>query len=70
MVPLLRPLLEDKRSAPLWGSEEVAEFQRYQYRVCDYAWALIAEILNRKSVIPADPSARDQQIAALVKALR
>ena len=70
VVSLLRPLLEDKRSAPLWGSEEVAEFQRYQYRVCDYAWALIAEILNRKSVIPADPSARDQQIAALVKELR
>lgn len=70
VVPLLRPMLEDKRSAPLWGSEEVAEYQRYQYRVCDYAWTLIAEILNRTSVIPTDPSARDQQIAALAKELR
>jgi len=57
----LRELLTDKRDAPVWGGEDFAEYQRYRYRVCDYAWALLNEITGRKVVISEDPAARDRQ---------
>lgn len=56
----LTALLSDKREAPTWGSEEHAEFKKYKYRVCDYAWALLNEIGGRKVTIPEDPAARDR----------
>ncbi|HVS81977.1 MAG TPA: hypothetical protein VHE60_09605 [Pyrinomonadaceae bacterium] len=56
----LTALLSDKRPAPVWGSEGYAEYQRYQYRVCDYAWALLNEIHGQKVPIPEDPAARDR----------
>lgn len=59
-VKPLTELLGDKRPAPVWGGEEYAEYQRYKYRVCDYAWALLNEIGGRKVQIPDDPVARDR----------
>lgn len=56
----LRELLSDKRDAPSWGYEHYAEYQRYKYRVCDYAWALLNEIHGQKIQIPEDPAARDR----------
>ena len=56
----LTALLTDKRAAPVWGGEEYVEYQRYKYRVCDYAWALLNEITGRKVAIPEDPTARDR----------
>jgi hypothetical protein len=56
----LMALFSDKRPAPVWGGEEYAEYQRYRYRVCDYAWALLNEINGRKVAIPEDPAARDR----------
>jgi hypothetical protein len=56
----LTALLTDKRPAPVWGSEGYLEYQRYQYRVCDYAWALLNEIKGQKVQIPEDPAARDR----------
>lgn len=62
----LSALLTDKRDAPVWGGEDFAEYQRYKYRVCDYAWAMLNEIRGQKVEIPQDPAARDrlQQPAA------
>jgi hypothetical protein len=65
-VEPLKALLRDKRAAPVWGSEEVMEYQKYKYRVCDYAWALLMEIRSKKSEIPTDPAVRDQQITRIL----
>lgn len=61
------PLLEDKRDAPVWGSEEFAEYQRYRYRVCDYAWAILKEIRKEKISIPESPTERDRLIQELAR---
>ena len=63
-IPFLTPLLQDKRPAPVWGSEEALESEKYHYRVCDYAYALISEINNQKWTPPVRPEERDQAIAA------
>jgi hypothetical protein len=63
----LKALLSDKRAAPVWGGEEYVEYQRYKYRVCDYAWALLNEIGGRKVAIPEDPTARDRLQAETAK---
>lgn len=59
IVRPLSELLRDTRSAPVWGGEYHGEYLRYRYRVCDYAWALLAAIRNEKIEIPADPAQRD-----------
>lgn len=61
----LRPLLDDTRPAPVWGSEEVVESQRYGYRVRDYAWGILRAIRGEQGEIPTNPAARDSLIAAL-----
>jgi hypothetical protein len=66
-VEPLRALLQDKREAPVWGSEEVMEYRKFKYRVCDYAWALLMEIKRGKVAIPVDPLSRDERIAAVLK---
>ena len=63
--PSLIALLKDTREAPMWGSEEVVEYQKYHYRVCDYAWALLTEIRGQKVEIPVDPAERDKLIAGV-----
>lgn len=35
--PALRKLLSDTRPAPVFGSQEYTIYQRYKFRVCDYA---------------------------------
>ena len=40
------------------------EYKRYNYRVSDYAWALLNEIRGQKIQIPEDPAARDRMQAA------
>ncbi len=61
----LLPLLDDTREAPTWGSEDYMEYDRYKYRVRDYAWALLAAIRKQQIDISPDPTVRDRQIAAL-----
>jgi len=61
----LLPLLDDKREAPTWGSEDYMEYEHYKYRVCDYAWALFAAIRKQQIEISPEPAARDRQIDAL-----
>src|SRR5215207_4922339 len=41
-------LLRDTTADPVWGSEDYREYLRYQYRVCDYAFALLREIDQQK----------------------
>ncbi len=64
-VPLLMQLLRDTREAPVWGSEETFEYQKYKYRLCDYAMALILEIQNKKTEIPVKPEDRDRIIKTI-----
>jgi hypothetical protein len=68
-VKPLSALLTDKRLAPVWGSEDFLEYDRYKYRVCDYAWAMLAAIRNQQIDISADPASRDRQIAAFLAQL-
>ena len=67
-VPALKELLRDTRDAPMWGSEEVVEYELYRYRVCDYAWALLTEIRGeaKKDAIPRDPKERDVLIEEML----
>ena len=58
----LQPFLKDDRPAQVWGSEEVTESDLYQYRVKDYAWAMLIEIRGERVEIPVDPVARDKLI--------
>ena len=58
----LSDLLQDKRPAPFWGDEEMMESQAYQYRVCDYAWAMLQEIRGMEVKLDPDPEARDRAI--------
>lgn len=60
--PLLS-LIEDKSAAPTWGTEGVAEYRRFGYRKCDYAWALLREVRNDKiTEMPVDSGERDRCI--------
>ena len=61
----LTPLLDDRRAAPVWGNEDYLEYDQYKYRVCDYAWAMLAAIRKQQIDISPDPAVRDRQIAAL-----
>jgi len=64
-VPYLEKLLEDKRPAPVWGSEEAIIYEQYKFRVCDYALALLNEIAPRRKVdLPVAPGDRDALISA------
>ena len=51
----------------MWGSDEVVEYNRYKYRVCDYAWAMLNEIRDKKVEIPTDPAERDKLIEMVSK---
>lgn len=65
--PPLRELLSDVRPAPMWGEEEVIEYEKYQYRVSDYAWALLLQIRGIDEAIPESASERDELIAEFVR---
>jgi len=57
--PLIE-MLSDHRAAPVWGSEQSMEYQRYKFRVSDYAWALLNEIRGQKVTMPENPAERDR----------
>ena len=64
----LYTLLNDDRPAQIWGGSELAEdVAEYNYRIMDYAWALI--LANRDQPLPdvADPGKRSEEIAKLSK---
>lgn len=65
-IPALRELLDDRTPAPVYGSEEVFEYEKYQYRVMDYALAFILSIKGERLDLPVDPSERDQMISSVL----
>jgi hypothetical protein len=60
--PSLLALLHDQRAALVFGSEGAEVNRQYHYRVCDYALALLDEILHQKVAMPTDPAERDRLI--------
>lgn len=68
-VPFLRKLLSDRRRAPVEGGEAGRANGRQGDRVCDYAWILLAAILERPFKYAEDPRDRDDAIRAFDLAL-
>jgi len=66
----LEALLTDKRPAPMWGSEDYMEYKLYNYRVKDYAYALIIASQKGQLQLSKDTAERDKMIDALVKGKR
>ena len=63
--PSLKALLDDTSDAPMYGSEEVAEYLDYKYRRCDYALALLMAIRGESALkLPKSPEERDRLIEA------
>ena len=60
--PGLTRLLEDRRRAPMWGSEDAIESERYGYRVRDYAWAMLRGIRGEEGPVPSTAEGRDSLI--------
>ncbi|MEE9128783.1 MAG: hypothetical protein V3T84_02105 [Phycisphaerales bacterium] len=63
-VPGLVQLLGDKRPAPVWGDEEATIARMYNYRVCDYAWAMLQAMRGEihRANVPRDVPSRDRLI--------
>jgi hypothetical protein len=68
-LPHLRPLLTDRRPAPLFGSEEATMSHRYQYRRADFAARYVALILGEEAPFAEQVSQRDRAIATLMERL-
>ena len=64
-IPNLRPLLNDCRDALLWGDEEYYEYQKFKYRLCDFAMIFIKRINKEQFTIPESPEERDKIIAQM-----
>jgi hypothetical protein len=69
-VTALKPLLANRRLAPVRGSHNATMSSMYGNRVCDYAWVFINEILHRPYEYAQDPAERDREIAALQQELQ
>lgn len=63
----LEGLLGDERPAPVYGSEEAIESERFGYRVKDYAFALILAIRHQELDLPTDPGERDALIEDMLR---
>jgi hypothetical protein len=61
-LPVLRPILEDARPAPLFGSEEATLSSMHRYRRKDFACRAIARILGLPFRFSGDPEERDRMI--------
>lgn len=68
-IPVLKPLLADKRLAPLAGSQDATTSEMYGNRVCDYAWVFISEIKGRSYTYSQNPVERDLEIERLQQEL-
>lgn len=66
--PALKRMLSDTRPAPVFGSQEYMEYQRYKYRVCDYALFFLEKIQDNKNFrIPVSVAERDSLIKAMLQ---
>jgi len=62
----LRQFLRDQRPAPTWGSSGATDAASYEYRVCDYAWAMLLATEGAPLTIPRKPAERDALIAPML----
>jgi hypothetical protein len=69
-IPYLAPLLDSKRPAMSSGSEDATISRLAQYRVCDYAWAFIAQLQGRPVTSSTNPEDRDREIEKMKRRLR
>lgn len=68
-VQALVPLMQDKRPAPVWGSEGARLAKLYQFRVCDYAWAIVMAMRHEPIALVQNPEQRDILIAKTLAGL-
>lgn len=62
-APALKRMLSDTRPAPVFGSQEAMVYQRYKYRLCDYALFFLQRIQgNAEFRLPASAADRDSLI--------
>lgn len=61
----LKPLLRDRRDAPLEGSQDATTSAIYRNRVCDYAMLFISKIKGTRYTYFEDPVERDKTIETL-----
>lgn len=64
-VAELRPLLDDGRPAPLFGSEPATLSSTYGYRRKDFTYRYVSLLLGREPTFDADPATRDAAIREL-----
>jgi hypothetical protein len=69
-LPNLEHLLEDRRSAPLFGSEEASLYNLYQYRRADFAYRYICLLLHFPPAFARSPTERDVKIQHMQSTLR
>jgi hypothetical protein len=62
-APTLRPLLDDVRPAPLFGSETATVSDRERYRRCDFAYRYLRLVRGERPEWNPDPAARDRHLA-------
>jgi hypothetical protein len=56
-------MLSDHRPAPVFGSQEAMMYERYNYRLCDYALVFLEQIEgNTKFRMPVSVADRDALI--------
>jgi hypothetical protein len=65
VVNCLRPILDNKQPAPLFGTEEATLSAIYQYRRNDFAYRYISLILGKKPIFKKEPNERDREIEKL-----
>jgi hypothetical protein len=64
-VECLVDLLDDRRPAPLFGSEEATMSSIYQYRRCDFAFRYVSLLRGRTPTFDPQPERRDVEVERL-----
>jgi hypothetical protein len=66
--PALKKMLADTRPAPVFGGQEFMEYQRFKYRLCDYALFFLQKMQgNANFVMPVSVEDRDALIKEIKK---
>ncbi len=66
--PAIRRMLSDTRPAPVFGGQEVMEYKRYKYRLCDYALFFLEKMQgNADFKMPMAIADRDALIQGMSK---